>query len=83
MCMKVYEILSLNRDFLEKLHNFGIKLSDFKHVGIYCEYLQMKSCGDKVAYIVAYLSDKHRVCERKVYKIIKTMERDCQIDAVG
>ena len=80
--MKVYEILSLNQDFLEKLHEFGIKLADSKHVGMYHEYLQMKTCGDKVAYIVAFLSDKYKVCERKVYKIIKNMERDCQIDAV-
>ena len=83
MRMKVYEILSLNRDFLEKLHNFGIKLSDSKHVGMYYEYLKMKSSGNKVAYIVAYLSGKYEICERKVYKIIKVMERDCHIDAVG
>jgi hypothetical protein len=80
--MKVYEILSLNREFLEKLQEFGIKLSDSEHVDVYNEYMQMKRSGDKMAYIVAFLSDKYKICERKVYKIIKTMEKDCQIDAV-
>ena len=80
--MKVYEILSLNSEFLEKLHEFGIKLSDSKHVGMYYEYMLMKRSGEKMAYIVAFLSEKYKICERKVYKIIKMMEKDCQIGAV-
>ena len=80
--MKVYEILSLNREFLEKLHEFGIKLADSKHVCMYYEYMLMKRSGEKMAYIVAFLSEKYKICERKVYKIIKLMEKDCQIGAV-
>lgn len=81
--MKVYEILSLNRDFLEKLHEFGINLSEVRWIDVYSEYISMKRCGEKKAYIVAFLSEKHNICERKVYKIIETMEKDCQIGAVG
>ena len=80
--MKVYEILSLNREFLERMNGFGINLSDFKWVSLYFEYLQMKRCGYKVAYIVAFLSEKYKICERKVYKIVRTMEKDCHLDAV-
>ena len=80
--MRVYEILSLNREFLERLNNFGISLDDCRWVSVYKEYLNMKKNGDKKTYIVAFLSDKYNICERKVYKIIKTMEKDCKIDAV-
>ena len=80
--MRVYEILSLNREFLERLNNFGISLDDCRWVSVYKEYLNMKKNGDKKTYIVAFLSDKYNICERKVYKIIKTMEKDCKVDAV-
>ncbi len=80
--MKIYEILSINCELLERLNNFGINTNDFKDVEIYREYLKMKSLGHKVSYIVMALSDKFNICERKVYKIISKMEKDCQICAV-
>jgi hypothetical protein len=80
--MKVYEILSLNPQFLKMLHSFGIKNDDYKYLGMYREYLRMKKKNEKTSYIVAHLSEKYNVCERKVYKVIKLMEKDCQIGAV-
>lgn len=80
--MKIYEILSINRELLERLNSFGINTNDFKDVEIYSEYLKMKSLGHKVSYIVMALSDKFNICERKVYKIVSKMEKDCQICAV-
>ncbi len=81
--MKVYEILSLNHDFLKMLQKFGISLDDGKWVELYHEYKKMKDLDHKMVYIVAFLSEKYEICERKVYKIIKSMEKDCLIDAVG
>ena len=81
--MKVYEFLSLHKDFLKMLHSFGISFDDCKWVELYHEYRKMKDMEHKVVYIVAFLSEKYEICERKVYKIIKSMERDCMIDAVG
>lgn len=81
--MKVYEFLSLHKDFLKMLQKFGISLDDGKWVELYHEYKKMKDMDHKMVYIVAFLSEKYEICERKVYKIIKSMERDCMIDAVG
>ena len=81
--MKVYEFLSLHKDFLKMLHSFGISFDDCKWVELYHEYKKLKDMDHKVVYIVAFLSEKYEICERKVYKIIKSMERDCMIDAVG
>ena len=80
--MKVYEILSLNRNFIEMLHKFGISIEDGKWIEMYHEYRKMKDMEHKMVYIVAFLSEKYKICERKVYKIIKSMERDCTLDAV-
>ena len=81
--MKVYEILSLNHDFMKMLLKFGISLDDGKWVELYHEYKKLKDMDHKMVYIVAFLSEKYEICERKVYKIIKSMEKDCLIDAVG
>lgn len=80
--MKVYEILSLNPQFLKKLHEFGIRIDDYQWIDLYREYREMRDKGEKIVFIVAFLSDKYGVCERKVYKLIKHMERDCQIGTV-
>ena len=42
----------------------------------------MKNAGHKMMYVVAYLAEKYEICERKVYKIIKDMEKECQIGAI-
>lgn len=81
--MKVYEILSLNAEFLKRLHGFGIDTKDYKSLEIYMEYLKLRSQGNKIVYIVAVLSEKYNICHRKVYKIIAKMEKDCRFGAVG
>lgn len=81
--MKIYEILSLNAEFLKRLHDFGIDTKDYKSVEIYKEYVKMRGDGQKVVYIVAALSDKFNICERTVYKIVDKMEKDCNLCSLG
>ena len=80
--MKVFEILSLNREFLDRLNSFGINPDDYKWTELYLDYIKMREKGEKSTYIVAVLSEKYNICERKVYKIIHKMEIDCQIGAL-
>lgn len=81
--MKVYEISSLAPEFLKRLHDFGIKLEDYQWLDLYREYREMRLRGEKTVYIVAHLSDQYCICERKVYKLIRLMERDCPTGAAG
>lgn len=74
--MKVYELLSFNKELLKKIHTAGIKPDDYKYVDLYADYVSLKSNGEKVSYIVAKLSDKYQVSERQVYSVIGKMERD-------
>lgn len=69
--MNRYEILSLNRELLLRLHKLGIKTSDYIQVDIYNDFLQYKAQGDKVSYAVLMLSKKYNLSERSIYKILK------------
>lgn len=80
--MKLYEILTMNKELLERMHGFGIRISDYYWVELYKEYQAMLREGYKKMYIVALLSEHYNICERKVYKVINMMEKDCQIGAI-
>ncbi|MFR9497172.1 MAG: hypothetical protein SNG69_04425 [Rikenellaceae bacterium] len=74
--MKVYEMLSFNKELLLKIHTAGLRVEDYKYVDLYAEYLQLKRASEKVTYIVHYLSDKYKISERQVYSIIGRMQQD-------
>lgn len=80
--MKVIEILELSSSILKTLHRIGISVGDCKYIEMYDEFERMKSEGNKTTYIVAVLSEKYGICERKIYKIINKLSKDCQILAV-
>lgn len=80
--MRVVEILKLSFPILETLHKKGINMGDCKYMEMYNDFEKMKSNGDKTTYIVAVLSSKYNICERKVYKIISKLSKDCQVCAV-
>lgn len=80
--MTVFEVLSFNKELLGRLSLMGLKLDDYKYIDLYSDYEQMYNTGDKVTYIVSYLSVKYAISERKVYMIIKLFKSDCKVDAV-
>ena len=42
------------------------------------DYTALIEHGEKVSYIVAHLSDKYAVSERKVYDLIRRFRSDCK-----
>ncbi len=80
--MKVIEILNFNRELLKKLQDAGIRLEDCRYIDLYADYMKLLGHGEKVSYIVAALSDKYLVSERKVYSLIKRFQSDCKTFAV-
>lgn len=75
--MKVFEILKFNREILGRLRSMGLRMEDCDYIGLYQEYEEMYSRGEKVTYIVSHLVEKYSVCERKVYEIIKRFGKHC------
>ncbi len=80
--MKVIEILNFNRELLKRLQAAGIRLEDTLYIDLYMDYIHLMEQGDKVSYIVAILSKKYSVSERKVYSLIKRFQSDCKMLAV-
>ena len=80
--MKVIEILNLNKELLKKFQTAGIRMEDVQYIDLFNEYLALVTQGEKVSYIVATLADKYTISERKVYDVIKRLNRDCNLLAV-
>ena len=80
--MKVYELLALNRELIERMCAAGVRMDDVRYVGLYRDYVRMKGEGGKVSYIVAVLAERYGVSERKVYSILKRFGNDCTEIAV-
>lgn len=71
LIMKVYELLTFNKELLKRIHSAGLRTDDYKYVDLYNEYKYRSNAGEKVTYIVAVLAAKYNVSERQVYKIVR------------
>ena len=80
--MKIIEVLKFNRELINRLKMSGIRLEDAEYVDLYTDYTTLLELGEKVLYIVARLSEKYVVSERKVYGLIKRFQSDCKMPAV-
>lgn len=80
--MKVIEVLKLNKGLLKIFLEAGIRVHDVQYIELYNDYNRLLSEGEKVSYIVALLSERYRISERKVYALIKRLKSDCNISAV-
>ena len=80
--MKVIDVLRFNRELLEKISRAGIRLDDIRYIDLFSDYMDMKSQGEKITYIVSILAFRYSISERKVYSLIKHLQNDCNSDAV-
>ena len=80
--MKIIEVLKFNRELIKRLKIAGIRLEDEEFVDLYTDYTNLLKHGEKVSYIVALLSERYAVSERKVYMLIKRFQSDCKSLAV-
>lgn len=80
--MKIIEILKLNQGLLKVLQDIGIKVEDVRYIELYNDYIFLLEKGEKVTYIVAVLSARYTISERKVYGLLKRIQMDCNLPAV-
>ena len=78
----VFDVLSFNKELIRRLDLLGLKLGDYKYINLYSEYEDMYKAGEKMTYIVSFLSVKYGISERKVYMIVKLFKSDCKMLAV-
>lgn len=56
----------------------GIRPDDVQYIELYNEYNKLQTNGEKVSYIVATLSLRYGISERKVYDLI-TLQFVCSV----
>ena len=77
--MKVVELVKISKDALKMMSNSGIKTGDWKHLEMFDEYLDMRKNCEKFRYIMAYLSEKYRISESTVKRIIKRLSEEVML----
>jgi hypothetical protein len=79
--MKVIEALKIGQNLLKTMQENCIKVDDCRYIDLFEEYLAMTANKEKKSYIIAFLSEKYSVCERKVWYIISRFGKECKIGA--
>jgi Mor family transcriptional regulator len=74
--MKVVDLVKISKEALKMMSNSGIKTEDWRHIEMYEEYEDMRKNCEKFRYIMAYLSEKYRLSESSVRRIIKRLSAD-------
>jgi thymidylate synthase ThyX len=73
--MEAYKMLFLLRDLMKSMSELGIKMDDYKYIGLCQEYNELVSKGEKREYARAVLSRKYSVSESTVFRIITRMTK--------
>lgn len=74
--MKAIEFLKIGRELLKVMSNLGLRRDDYQHIELYEEYVIMRAEGEKVDYILCYLSDKYKLSESTVKRVVKRLSRE-------
>ena len=90
--MKVIEILKLGRNLIELLQKSCIRMDDVLFIGMYDEYIEIISNGNKKSYAVTVLSKKYGISNGRMticgveYPVFKRSEiesRRAEIEALA
>lgn len=68
-------MLYLIRDLAKSMSEIGIKMDDYRYIGLCQEYNELISKGHKREYARAVMSRKYSVSESTVFRIITRMNK--------
>ena len=74
--MKAVEFLQLGKEILKMMSNCDLRINDYKYIEMYDEYARMRVSNEKVDYILKFLSDKYKVSESTVKRVIRRLSRE-------
>lgn len=77
--MKAIDVLKICAFGLELLSKSDIKAADYKYIPLYEEYLQLRKDGHKYEYAVTILSDKYKISQSSVSRLIRRFGKDCHV----
>ena len=74
--MTVVEYLKIGREFLKLMSSIDLKRDDFRYIELYEEYNKMRQEGNKVDYILCCLSDKYKISESTIKRIVRRLSKE-------
>jgi hypothetical protein len=77
--MTKYELLKACRSVCDALTRNGINATDTKYIDMMTDYIRMTGEGQKVTWVVYYLSQQYEVGEATVYRMAKRLSENCEI----
>jgi Mn-dependent DtxR family transcriptional regulator len=73
--MEALDFLRLVEKMLKKMSDCDLRIDDYKHIEMYEEYARMRQNGEKVDYILRFLSDKHKLSESTIKRIVRRLSK--------
>lgn len=74
--MKGIEILKVGRFLLEMMSKIDLKAKDYSYISLYDEYICMRGNGEKVEYILLFLSQKYNISESTIKRVVKRLSQE-------
>ena len=74
--MRGVELVKISIETLKMMSNSGIKMSDWKFVEMYEEYIEMRKRREKFRYIIAHLAEKYTTSESSIKRVVKRLSRE-------
>ena len=77
--MRAYELIRWQRKTLELMNRNKLSPNDVKWIDLYDDYADLTNKCFKMTYIVALLSERYRISEREVYRIVKRLSQEIAV----
>ncbi len=74
--MIVAEFFKLCVNLAKFMSENDLKCSDYKYMPLYEEYVSMRENGNKVDYILYVLSDKYKLSESTIKRIVRRFSKE-------
>lgn len=74
--MIVAELLQIGAEILKMMSKSDLKTNDYKYIGLYHDYCEMRSMGYKISAIYMLLSERYGVSESTAKRIIKRLSSE-------
>ena len=71
--MEAYKLFFLVKDLAKSMSDIGVKMDDYKYIGLCQEYNDLVAKGEKKEYARTILSKKYSVSESTVFRIISRL----------
>lgn len=73
--MTVSELVKANESLLKIMADNGVGTDIVRHLEMFADYDRLIKEGHKKTYVVQYLSEQYELNERRIYRIIRIMQK--------